>query len=140
MVAVATSTVFSDPNNAIVSLFKKEENPKRDNHLASIAQPNGNSGQFSSHETATANVFDDLCRLHGNLLDSSFTFDQHSQTDRDKNTATIDIIHEIFDSSFGLVPYVPYTGTNCLRTSTKISVKLEKKPSVELTRDLLIVR
>lgn len=117
VVAVTTSTVLADQNSALVSVLERQITKSRaDIHLASeiASQPmlseRQKIGQFASHETTTANVFDDLCRLHGNLLDSSVTFDQQNQVDRDKYSASIDVLHEIFDPSFGLVPYISYTG------------------------------
>jgi hypothetical protein len=103
IIAVTTSAVV---DNATVSLF--ETNFRVDDALALNAKQTENqysSGKFQNLETTTTNVFNDFCRFHGNLLDSSFT-SSHSQMD--KNGNNIDVLHEIFDSSFGLVPYVSY--------------------------------
>jgi hypothetical protein len=109
LVAVTASAVLVD--NATVSLLEQKirvEEESASNSKPTEYQP---SGQFESLETPTAtNLFDDLCRLHGNLLDSSVT-SGHNQMDRSSRHG-IDILHEIFDPSFGLVPYVSYTSKN----------------------------
>ncbi len=107
--AVTASAVLVD--NATVSvLLEQKFRVEEKSALNSKPTENQPSGQFESLETPTAtNLFDDLCRLHGNLLDSSVTSGQN-QMDRSRHA--IDVLHEIFDPSFGLVPYVSYTSKN----------------------------
>ena len=61
-----------------------------------------------------ANVLDDLCRFHGDQVvrPSSvvpFAAD-HSGGGSAGNSARIDVLHEIFDPTFGLAPHISYTG------------------------------
>lgn len=60
----------------------------------------------------TANVLDDLCRSHGDELAS--TSDQERIGG---NPPTIDVLHEMFDPSFGLAPHISYTGQTTISNS-----------------------
>ncbi|XP_059350348.1 uncharacterized protein LOC130692880 isoform X2 [Daphnia carinata] len=93
--------------NATLSLL--DQGPKVNEELFSKPKANEKrtNSEFSIRSTASS-VFDDLCRLHSNLLDAPLTFEQN-QMDGGTHSAAINILHEIFDPSFGLVPYVPYT-------------------------------
>jgi hypothetical protein len=105
ILTVSASAVLVD--DATVSLFE-QKNFQVEEELASNSKPTENqrSDKFADLEITTSNVFNDLCHLHGNLLDFSVT---SSQNQTDKNRLAIDVLHEIFDPSFGLVPYVSYT-------------------------------
>ena len=110
-VAVTTSAVFAD--SATVPVLQKQA--KVDEEFSSILESNEkkNSAPFARHET-TNNVFDDLCRLHGNLQPGglfSFPINSQNQVDDSKHPASITVLHEIFDPSVGLVPYISYTST-----------------------------
>ena len=68
------------------------------------------TNQFSEHKS-DATVVDELCRFHG---------DQFLQSIDD--SANIDIHHELFDKSAGLVPFLSYNGKLFLSCFTSVSV------------------
>ena len=89
-------------------ILRQVQRFKVDPKLYPITEPNQslNHDQFTNRETAT-NVFSDLCRFYSNLLVSPFS---QNQADSNKHPASIEVVHDIFDPSFGLVPYITYTG------------------------------
>lgn len=120
-VLIAVTASATRLENATLSLL--DQGPKVNEEVFRKPKPNEKrtNSEFSIRSTASS-VLDDLCRLHSNLLDSSLTFEQN-QMDGDTHSATINILHDIFDPSFGLVPYIPYTGKGQL-LSKKITFRL----------------
>lgn len=60
-----------------------------------------------------ANVLDDLCRFHGDQVVRPSSVVPSSADHRSGgggHSASIDVVHEIFDPTFGLAPYISYTG------------------------------
>lgn len=114
LISVTASAVRLE--NATLSLL--DQGPEVNEEVSAKQKPSErrNNGQFAMRSTATS-VLDDLCRLHSNLLDSVVSVEQN-QMDGSTHSATIDIRHEIFDTSFGLVPYISYTGNGFLRECT----------------------
>lgn len=75
---------FTTPND--VHGFYSEQGTKEPSHAAASEQ----------------DVLDDLCRFHGDFPSSGLP--------AVINPASIEISHEIFDTSFGLVPQILYNG------------------------------
>ena len=59
----------------------------------------------TSHVVTKQNVLDDLCRFHSDFPPFSFL-----GSVSDNPASNIQVRHDIFDTSFGLVPQISYSG------------------------------
>lgn len=108
LVASLFSTVYAHS-------YEDDHRPSRHPPDGIINQPHFH--QIRAQDNVSVNVLDDLCRLHSDQLSTSDQLLQH-QWDRIEGTPTIDVFHDKFDPSFGLVPHVSYTGNTTERSSS----------------------